>query len=211
MAKIAKIAVPLAAIGAIAATGGAAAPAVAAGTTAASTGLASAAAAAAGIPGSLAAAAGASSAVSIPTILQTGGTLLAAGGAIQQGVASSTAAKFQAKQLEQRADRERAVGQRRFEETKRQGRLAQSRALAVAASSGAGAFNPGVVNAIGDIEAEAALRASLALNAGEESAIGMEMGSAAERLRARNAKTRAVFGAGTTLLTNGSSLYERYS
>ena len=69
------------------------------------------------------------------------------------------------------AEREAALAS----EQRRQGRLLSSRALAVAAASGAGAGDPTVENIIGDIGAEGEFRALSEMFIGEERARGLEM------------------------------------
>lgn len=127
------------------------------------------------------------------------------------------AAGFEAAQLTQQAGQEEAASQRtRFEED-RQGRLVQSRALALAAASGASASDPTVVKIISGIASESAYRQNLALYQGEEKARQLRLGAQADILSgeigaaASLSQGRAVeIGAVGSALSSGSSLYARY-
>lgn len=121
---------------------------------------------------------------------------------------------LQAKELEQQAQQEVAAAQRRSMEQQRLSRIAQSRALALAASSGAGATDPTVVNIISDLAGEGAYRAGVEMYQGElnrrqklsqADALRFEGGSIR---RAGASKARAAnVGAVTTLFSAGYSAY----
>lgn len=147
--------------------------------------------------------------------LAVAGTALQAVGSIQQGRAASSAAKFQAAQMEQQADIERAQSQREAIERKRQITLAGSRARALAAAGGTSLESPSVANILGglDYEADFAMQSSLA--AGENRAAGLEAGAGAKRIEGKQARTAGLIGAATALggfaaSTAGQSLYDKY-
>lgn len=75
--------------------------------------------------------------------------------------------EFNMQQAEKEAGATIAISQRAAEEERRQGRMAASRALAVAAASGAGVSDPTIVRLISNIKGEGAYRASVALYEGE--------------------------------------------
>ena len=159
-------------------------------------------------------------------------TLLKTVGAITGGNAESRAYKIAAKnakksaayesaQLKQMAGQERATSQRQALEQWREGRLAQSRAIARAAASGAGASDPTVMKIIGDLAAEGDYNARAALFTGEETARGLEDKAAAAlwqgktdaagyRTYAKAASRYGYMDAAGHLLTGMSSFYEKY-
>ena len=109
------------------------------------------------------------------------GTLIQAYGAVQQGRTAAIAgqmaldaAEFNANMLEfsareaaRQGGRVVAISQRQAAEERRQGRLAASRALAVAAASGGGVSDPTIIDLIARTEGEAYYRANVALYEGE--------------------------------------------
>ena len=100
---------------------------------------------------------------------------LAAGKAEQQAAnARKAALDHQAAQARQQAGQERASSQRASFEKRRQAKLLESKGLARAAASGAGAGDPTVENILGDIGAEGEFRALSELFTGEERARGLE-------------------------------------
>ena len=145
----------------------------------------------------------------IPIGLAVAGSLLGAGGTIIGANSEAKELGYQASQLDRRAGLERATAQRRAIEERRQARLAESRALAIAAAGG-GASDPTVVNTIADIEGEGAYRALTALYEGDESALGMEAEADARRRGAKATKRAGYIKAGSTILGAGASLYSRY-
>jgi hypothetical protein len=88
----------------------------------------------------------------------------------QAGDARNAAAQLEADVLEQQAGQTVAAAQRDMFDVQRAARLAESRALAVAAASGGGASAPTVLNVIGNIAKEGAYNGARALYAGEEQA-----------------------------------------
>jgi hypothetical protein len=146
----------------------------------------------------------------IPLVLAVAGTALSAGGTIIGTQAEGRELNLQAGQLDAAAGRERASSQRSAMEERRQARLANSRALALAAASGGGADDPSVVNAMAGIEGEGEYRALTSLYNGEEAALGMEADAAARRRGAKSVKAAGLIKAGGTILNAGASLYGKY-
>lgn len=138
--------------------------------------------------------------------LAAAGSVLSAVGSIQQGKAMERAAKFEADQLDQNAKQARAASQRDAMEQRRRAEFAQSRALAVAAASGAGALDPTVVDLIGDLGAEGDLNARTALYAGEERGKGMEAQASARRYEGSQARRAANMKAFSTILSSAGSM-----
>lgn len=174
-------------------------------------------------------AAGKSAGTILTTTALVGGTVLQAAGSIAAGRAEQQAANARARALEhqaaqarQTAGQERAASQRDAIEERRRARLIKSRALAVAAGSGAGAGDPTVENILGDIGEEGEFRALNELFIGEERARGLETqadlkifegqqerraGEVARRLSRARAGAQVFTGAATVgrVLTSGGS------
>lgn len=164
--------------------------------------------------------------------LSAAGTALSAVGSIQEGNATYKAskaaakavkegAKFEAAQLNRNAGQQRATAQREAIEQRRAGRLAQSRALAVAGASGAGVSDVDVTNLVSDLAADGEYNALTALYNGEEQALGMEdqakgvMYNAKQEARSYKAKGKAAKSAGYmtalgTAIEGATSFLEKY-
>lgn len=118
--------------------------------------------------------------------------------------------------MEQQATLSVAAAQRQMLEERKQARLLESRALAVAAASGAGTGGT-VIDVISDIAAEGAYRSSLALFEGKERARQLRVGAEIRReggdLQAeygRQAAKAYEIGSVATLFSGAGSLYARY-
>lgn len=146
----------------------------------------------------------------IPAVLAVAGSALSAGGTIIGANAEAKELRRQAAQLEAQAGNDRASAQRAAMEERRKGRFASSRALALAAASGAGADDPSVINALADLEGEGEYRALTAMYEGETEAQGKEAQAKANRRGARATKTAGLIKAGGTILSTGSSMYDRF-
>lgn len=160
----------------------------------------------------------------LPVVLSVLGMFQQSAGAQQAGAAAKTnaeaqanAAAFTAAQLEQQAGQTMASGQRASMEQLRQAKLMQSRALALAAASGAGAADPTVVNLMGKIGAEGAYRAGIAMYQGEEQARQLRLKAAAARYEGEagliggEARSDAYSTASTaSLLSGAGTIYARY-
>lgn len=148
---------------------------------------------------------------------QAMGARTASAAATSNAQAQAQANEFVAIQHDQQAGQEVAIAQRRALEEKRQSQLLQSRALAVAAASGAGASDPTVVHLISEISGEGAYRAAVALYDGEEKARQLRLKAAASRYEGALAvaggeaqasayRTSAL----SSLLSGAGTLYTRY-
>ena len=135
---------------------------------------------------------------------------LSAKAARDVGKAQNANAVAQALQLEQRARVTRGASQRAAIRELDVAENIQSRALALAAASGAGVTNPTVLNILADIEAEGEYRSLTQLYTGEDEARGME--AQAKSLRrtgsalARAGKIKAI----ATILSGVSEWQSRY-
>ena len=116
----------------------------------------------------------------------------------------------QAAQLDVQAGQERATSQRQAIEERRAGRLASSRALAIAAASGGGSDDPSVVNAIANIAGEGEYRALTALYDGNIQADDTMREAKSRRKEAKNVKRASLFKAAGSILGAGATLADRY-
>lgn len=138
------------------------------------------------------------------------GTLLSAKGQRKQGAAAQWAADIEASQLQRRAKQVKATSQRSAQEADRQGRLQQSRALAVAASSGGGASDPTIMNHMAQLAAESNYRKMISLYEGEEEAFQLEKQAEATKKGGGLARQAGNIGAAGTVLSSAGSLYSKY-
>lgn len=133
------------------------------------------------------------------------------------GERSKVAGEFNAIELERQAGIAIALGQRSALEEQRQADIAASRALAVAAASGAGVSDPTIVRLLAATKGEGTYRASIALYEGEERARQLRIAALSERMGgsaaleegADRARAYNLQGLGTMFKT-GSSLYAKY-
>lgn len=148
---------------------------------------------------------------------QASGAHAAGNAAMSNAQAQAQADAFKAAQYEQQAGQSIATGQRQAIEQKRQAQLLQSRALAVAAASGAGASDPTVVHLIAQIGGEGAYRAAVAMYDSEEKARQLRLNAAASRYEGDAAllggeaqKSAYDTSAVSSLLSGAGTLYTRF-
>lgn len=146
----------------------------------------------------------------VPLALGATGTVISAVGDIKTGKSAQAAADIEAARIEEIAGETRATAQRTAQEVERQGKLQQSRALAVAASSGAGASDPGFVGQMSQLAAETNYRKMVAMYEGESEAEQLELQAAETRKAGKQAKEAAYIGAASNVLSSGSSLLGKY-
>lgn len=146
----------------------------------------------------------------IPIGLAVAGSALSAGSTILGANSEAKQLRSEAEQIDIQAGKERASSQRASIEERRQAAKVSSRALALAAASGAGASDPSVINNIAEIEGEGEYRALTALYNGEETARGQEFEADNRRKEAKNVKKAALVKAAGTILSTGSSLFGKY-
>src|SRR3990167_1354259 len=160
----------------------------------------------------------------IGAVAQGGGTLLNVSGRMQAGraaeeggIAARSAAEFEAAQAEVRAGQERAKAQRESATERKKEKYLQSKLIARAAASGAGASDPTVNKLARDIAEEGELRAMTALYEGEAKARGYQDMAALSRFKVEQAykagkvkkgayRTSAV----TSLLSGAGSMFTKY-
>jgi len=128
------------------------------------------------------------------------GGILQAYGIWQAGNDAYASKELQALQYESHINTVKAVSQKAAEETRRQTGLVQSRVITLAAASGAGASDPGVVNLIARQQGYGAYQAALDLYKGEDEARLLKMKAQTARWEGEQAKKASRIGAVSSLL-----------
>lgn len=159
------------------------------------------------------------------TAISTVGTLAGASAEAAnykaEGKAQEAVAEYEASQLRYKAGQERASAQRAAEQERRKGRLAASRARAVAAASGGGATAPTVMDILSTLRGQSEYNAGVAMYEGEETAKGLEAQAenteaegkyarAAANYRAKYTKRLGYLNAAGTLVSGGATFYGKY-
>lgn len=134
------------------------------------------------------------------------GTVISFGASISQGKQTREIKEYEAAQLDVQAKNEYAIGAKRAQEIRRQNQLQQSRARAVGAAFGGGVD----ADIIGDLAAAGELDALTALWEGREAATGRNAQAAVSRAEGRQLERAGKLKGITTILSSGSSLYEKY-
>jgi hypothetical protein len=133
------------------------------------------------------------------------------------GARAQVAAEFNAAESERQAGLAIALSQREAIEQRRLGDIEASRALAVAAASGAGAADPTIVRILSAAKGEAAYRANVALYEGEERSRQLRIAAFSERAMGSaelqegldRARAYELHGTGS-LIRTGSNLFLKY-
>lgn len=146
-----------------------------------------------------------------PIVATVVSTIFSANAARQEGKQRQQAANYEAAQLEQNAGQQQAAAQREAAEERKRAQLAQSRALALAAASGAGASDPTVVDIIGDLAQEGSYRSMMQLYQGEDNARLLRQQAATKRYGGEIARQAGKTNAIASILKGGSSLMSKYS
>jgi hypothetical protein len=147
----------------------------------------------------------------VGTIMEGIGTVATAVNQRSSGASEQTAANFQADQLDQLAGQERAASQRSAAEQLRKSRIMQSRALAVAAASGAGALDSNVLNVISGIAGEGDLASRTELYSGNDRASKLELSADTKRFEGAQRKRAGEIRAINTIATGGLSMASKYA
>jgi len=118
---------------------------------------------------------------------------------------AKTAAEFAARQYEINAGQQTAAATIAAVEERRQANLRESRAIALAAASGAGASDPSVASIIGRIRGEGVYRANVALYQGAEQSRVLRMQAAAKHYEGLTALEAGDLNAGDILASTEAS------
>lgn len=153
------------------------------------------------------AAAGTTSGFSLGTVLTVGSTLLGAAGAIQQGQAAKQAAEYNAQVQEAQAKVAQDQGAAKATEIAQ--RTKQQLAASRAGSMENGLELDGSVSDVLDtVQKQGALDELTALYDSNIRAQGLRQSAEAERAKGSNAVAASYIGAGSSLLTGFSKLYQ---
>lgn len=147
----------------------------------------------------------------LPYIMTAVSTVMSMKGQQQQGAQAQANANYQATQLEQGAGQQVASSQRAMLSDEQQERLAQSRALAVAAASGGGVSDPTVVGILSRLSGEGAYRGMVDLYQGQEKARQMNDQAVATRMMGGDSSSNSKYSSAATLVSGASSLYSKYA
>ena len=139
--------------------------------------------------------------------LPLAGAGLAGAGAIASGVQEQKMAEFEAKQLKEAGDLERAEGQRKAQIEKRRRDLTLSRARAVSAASGAGATGGSVDAIMEGIQQQGDYNSMVAYFEGDSRGRKLYAQAGARKHAGKAAKGMSFLKAGT----NFYDTYSRYS
>jgi hypothetical protein len=138
------------------------------------------------------------------------GTVLQAGAQLEAGDAARQQAAYQASQMRRNALAEQAVGSVAVGDEVRKMELMQSRILAVAGASGAGAVDPTVVNLISQTESEGRLAAATRIYNSDVAAQSMREQASATDYEGQLAYRASRFKALGTVLSQGKSIMDTY-
>lgn len=144
--------------------------------------------------------------LTLSAVLATVGTGLSVVGQMQSANQQRAAMDYQARQLEAKAKAEQAVSIKEAEAIRRRGMLDISRARAVAGASGGGQD----FDLLGDLAAQTELDALTAQWEGTEAASGLKDRASAARFEGRQMQTAGRWGAMTSAVSGGATLYDRY-
>lgn len=135
--------------------------------------------------------------------LKTAAPYLDVGSSLLSVLSNERGAAVDSRRLDALAGNERATSQRAAAEERRRARLMESRARAVAASSGAGASDPSVTNLMADLSAEGEYRALTRMYEGETAAQSLELEG---RERKRDTRGKSI----STILSGAATFASKY-
>jgi len=147
----------------------------------------------------------------LPYIMTAVSTVMSMSAKKQQGEQAQASANYQANQLDQSAGQQFASAQRASMSDEQQARLAQSRALAVAAASGGGVSDPTVMSIMSRLAGEGTYRSMVDLYQGREKARQLEDQANAARLQGGIASSNSNYSSAATLVSGASSMYSKYA
>jgi hypothetical protein len=143
--------------------------------------------------------------IAIP--LMIAGAAVSAGSSIMGGLYANDVGKTMQKQYKHQANAERAVAQRKAIADSRQAQLAESRALAVGAASGAGGVETeGFSNIVSGINEQGYMNYMTSLWEGDTRAEGLLYQGKLARAEGRQRKQAGFLSAASTVLNTASSI-----
>lgn len=135
------------------------------------------------------------------------GTGLGAVGSVYSGAQARTGADFEARQMKAKGDEQRAIGQRRAMQAKREKDLALSRVRALSAASGGGVDDDSVTNLMAGIEQQGNYNSMLELYQGNSAGNKAYAGAAIRRKEGSSAFGGALLRAGAGASSDLYSIY----
>lgn len=142
--------------------------------------------------------------------LMAAGTVMGAGSAIAEGVATQKAKDYEAAQLFRGAKAVQARGTRASADQKRKGEIIQSNARAAMAGSGGVTTDPGAIEQLGDIKQATDYNALAAIYEAETKAQGLRARGKAAIYEGKAAKKAGARKALGTLLSGGGMIAGKY-
>lgn len=136
----------------------------------------------------------------VGTALSIIGTVVSAAGTIAAGQARQRAAEYEAKQLDIRAQEERAAAGRQAEQQNRMKRLALSRIQAVSAAGGFSTTDPTTMDLMGETDEYGTYQAQMTQYGGESREAGVRAQAESARLSGQAAMQGAMFSAAGTII-----------
>lgn len=147
----------------------------------------------------------------IAPMLTVVSTALSVVGQISQANQAKKSADFESAQLQEQAQEANAAASRKAATDIRMGGLAMSRARAVSAGDGGTATDPTAVNLEQNISGQSEYNALTDLWSGSAEAAGLQTRANAATATGENAQNAGYFGAATTALSGGASMYAKYA
>lgn len=143
--------------------------------------------------------------------MMAAGAVISAVGALRQGQAASSAAKFNAQVAQQNAQIARNNAQARAAQEARESYLRLGAIRAAAGGSGVASDEGSVLDVLGDAAAQGELARQQALYQGELQARGYTNTANLDESRAEQVQTGSYWKAGSELLSGGTKAYDSYA
>lgn len=131
-----------------------------------------------------------------------------AAGVISQGRAANKAARFEASQLQQQAERDRQISAQQANDL-RDAEARRQATLRARVAGGGSTLEGSPLAVLGDLVGEAEFQALRTVASGETAANRAEGEAALKRFEGRNAQRAGFIRAGSTLLSSGAKAFGR--
>lgn len=137
-----------------------------------------------------------------------GSTALKAYGAMSAGESARQASRFEARQLQRKADARYAQGTREAHEARREGEIVASDARAAMAAGGGTTTSPGAIRRLGRIESEGEYNALAALYSAGSDAAGLRRAARARIYEGTQSRRASRISAMGTVIQGVSTLHK---
>lgn len=138
------------------------------------------------------------------------GAVISAAGSVMGGMAANENAKAEAQMMERRGNEERAASTRDQATKAKQTQLLLSRQQALAASSGAGATDPTILDLMSKTQGQGFLQSQTIGYEGQVAQEGLQYQAAVKRYQGKQQMMAGFIGAGTSIL-GGANSWLKYS